>query len=140
MFDFKFDWDNSMNVGIDLIDEQHRELFRIAREIEQLVITKCIDVEFQKLLDIVCELREYVSYHFYHEEQIMTQYQYSNFASHKKLHDNFTDSIIDINLKKLKQNPYKELVFLKDLLQNWVFSHILIEDKKMADEINGRMK
>lgn len=35
MFDFKFDWDESISVGVEEIDEQHKELFKIARDINR---------------------------------------------------------------------------------------------------------
>ena len=64
MFDFKFDWSAEMELGIPILDEQHKEIFRIARNIEQLLIQNCENVKPRDLVNIVCELREFVSYHF----------------------------------------------------------------------------
>jgi hemerythrin len=42
---------------------------------------------------------------------------------------------MDINLSEIEENPYEELKKIKDDLQDWIFHHMMIEDKKMAEEI-----
>lgn len=37
MFDFKFDWCKEMEIGVPIVDAQHQELFRIGRDLEQLI-------------------------------------------------------------------------------------------------------
>ena len=135
MFDFNFNWKPEMEVGIPIIDEQHKELFRIARSIEQLLITKCIGVDTRLLLDIVCELREYVSYNDYVERSLMIEWQYSDILNHVKQHDEFCKKIIAIDCKVLGDAPYEVLVNVKEIIQDWVFAHILIEDKKLCKEL-----
>lgn len=58
MFDFVFDWRDDLSVGIDSIDEQHKGLFKIGRDMEQLLQRQCIGVTDKQLLDIVCALRD----------------------------------------------------------------------------------
>ena len=58
MFDFKFNWDPQIETGIAEIDDQHKVLFRIGRDIEQLLQYRCIGVTEKQLLDIICELRD----------------------------------------------------------------------------------
>ena len=60
LFDFKFDWDDSLNVGIPEIDTQHQEFFRIGRSIEQLILTGCKNITEKELLELLCE---YVQIH-----------------------------------------------------------------------------
>ena len=76
--DFKFDWSNKMEIGIRKIDEQHQVFFRIGRDVEQLLLHNGVNVEKKQVVDLICELREFTSYHFYFEESIMERYQYSN--------------------------------------------------------------
>ncbi|MBQ9766329.1 MAG: hemerythrin family protein [Lachnospiraceae bacterium] len=138
MFDFNFNWKPEMEVGVSIIDEQHKELFRIARNIEQLVITKCIGVQSKLLLDIVCDLREYVSYNNYVEATFMTEWNYSGKEEHIRQHDEFCKKIIGIDCKRLGQSPYKVLCEIKETIQDWVFAHILMEDKKMCQELKQK--
>ncbi|WP_346871030.1 hemerythrin family protein [Clostridium sp. UBA5119] len=135
MFDFKFDWQDDLNTNIERIDEQHKELFKIARKIEQLLITKCATVDSKILLDIICELREYISYSFYEEEKIMKEANYFNYEEHIKSHEELKKVIMNIELSVLKERPCEELKKIKDSVQDWIFQHMMIEDKAMAEEI-----
>lgn len=135
MFNFNFDWSKEMETNISVIDSQHREFFRIGRNIEQLLIAKCINVSEKELLDIVCELREYVSYHFYEEEIIMREANYSKTEEHVKKHDVMKEKIRNIDCPALAANPYEELKKLRDLILDWVFEHMLNDDMDIAREL-----
>lgn len=135
MFDFKFDWQEDLNTNINNVDEQHKELFRIARDIEQLLLTGCSTVETKRILDIICNLREYATYHFYEEEKIMRKAGYSNYEEHIKAHNEFKKEIIDIQLLTVELKPQEELKKIKDAVQDWIFQHMMIEDLSMAEEV-----
>ncbi len=140
MFDFNFDWRPDMETKIDILDQQHMQLFRIGRDIEQILRVKCIGVTEVQLLGIVCELRDYAAYHSYQEEKLMKEAGYSGFEEHKKMHQRFNDDIESISLPKLKADPEAQLKVIKNKIQEWVFEHMLIEDMKMAEEINNHQK
>ena len=125
--DFKFNWDSSIEIGIPNIDAQHKELFRIGRSIEQLIITNYAGTDDEQLLDIICEVRNYITYHFYEEEMFMKNINYANFVSHKNYHDLFKIKINSIDCTNLKNS----LEYLKELLTTWFFEHILIEDHNL---------
>ena len=76
MFDFKFDWASNMETGYSDIDTQHKQLFKIGRDLEQLIRIQCIGVTDKQLLDVVCELRDFTGYHFYEEESMMQEMNY----------------------------------------------------------------
>ena len=124
--DFKFNWDASLEIGHSLFDAQHKELFRIGRDIEQLLLTNSVTLSPDQLLNIICELRTYVTYHFYEEEKIMLEINYPYFSAHKHAHDVFTNQIKALNFDA--DNLYDSAKTIKELLQTWVFEHILIED------------
>ena len=140
MFDFKFDWDSSINTGIDFIDSQHKELFRIGRDIEQLLIARCIGVKDETLLQIVCELRDYVAYHFYHEERLMEMYNFEGIEEHKKEHKMFTEIIMSIDCPKLGEQPFDELKKIKDIITQIVFNHMIKMDQVMGEELVRKMQ
>lgn len=132
MFDFKFDWCKEMEGGVKIIDEQHQELFRIGRDMEQLIMNGCRNASTERLLDIVCELRDYVAYHFYTEEDLMIKHEYSSYTVHKKAHEEFKSKILIIDLPALGKQPQKILPGLKDDLQEFVFSHVMVEDQNLC--------
>ena len=140
MFDFNFDWRPDMETKIEVLDQQHMQLFRIGRDIEQMLRVRCMGVTEIQLLGIVCELRDYAAYHSYQEEKIMKEAGYSGYEEHKKMHAVFSSDIEKINMPKLKENPEEELKLIKNKIQEWVFEHMLIEDMKMAEEIRNHLK
>lgn len=132
MFDFKFDWVKSMETGVEEVDTQHKQLFRIGRDIEQLLRIQCIGVTDKRLLDIVCALRDYTGYHFYIEERMMEDMCYPRITEHKKFHKRCSDFIMELDLPKLKAEPVEQLEKIRDEVQAWIMNHVLSEDCNMT--------
>lgn len=128
MFDFKFDWKPDMCIGIEELDLQHQQLFQIARNVEQLVQNNCIGVSDRQILDIVCNLREFSSYHFYKEEEMMGEMQYENYSAHKAEHEEMTKKIMGVDLNAFRSEPLKWMKWARDEIQSYIFSHMLGED------------
>ncbi len=131
MFDFKFDWAPNMETGYGDIDTQHKQLFKIGRDLEQLIRIQCIGVTDKQLLDIVCELRDYTGYHFYEEERMMQEMNYPRINTHKKFHKKCSDYVMKLDLPKIKAEPMKQLKLIKDEVQSWIMTHVLSEDRDM---------
>lgn len=127
LFDFKFDWDDSLNVGIPEIDTQHQEFFRIGRSIEQLILTGCKNITEKELLELLCEIRQYVTYHFYTEEEMLRERQ-EVLEKHKVKHEFLKKKINAVDCNKLVEEPVEALKELKNVLQEWFFEHMLMED------------
>lgn len=125
MFDFKFDWDPSLETGHTQIDAQHKELFSIGREIEQLLLTNCVGATDKYLLALLCKLRDYITYHFYFEEQLLKDIGNIDYASHVQAHQNFTSKINTIDCISLCKNPTQALSDIKNMIQQWVFDHVI---------------
>ncbi|MBO5241744.1 MAG: hemerythrin domain-containing protein [Lachnospiraceae bacterium] len=132
MFDFKFDWDRTMETGLADVDTQHKQLFKIGRDLEQLLRIQCIGVTDKQLLDIVCELRDFTAYHFYVEERMMDEMSYPRITEHKKYHKRCSDFITGLDLPKIKAQPMEELKKIRDEVQEWIMNHVLSEDCKMT--------
>jgi len=133
MFDFKFDWASNMETGNSAIDTQHKQLFKIGRDLEQLIRIQCIGVTDKQLLDIVCELRDFTGYHFYEEESLMQEMNYPRINNHKKFHKKCSDYVMKLDLPKIKEEPVKQLSLIKDEVQSWIMTHVLSEDRDMIN-------
>lgn len=131
MFDFKFDWAPDMETGYSDIDTQHKQLFKIGRDLEQLIRIQCIGVTDKQLLDIVCELRDFTGYHFYEEERMMQEMSYFRMNAHKKFHKKCSDYVMKLDLPKIKEEPMMQLKLIKDEVQDWIMTHVLSEDRDM---------
>lgn len=140
MFDMKLDWRPDMATGIDMIDNQHKQILRIGRDIEQLLQRNCINATQQELLKIVCEIRDFSGYHFYAEESLMEECSYSDIKNHKKLHQEIVKKITSFDLTLLKKDPEGTLKIVRDEIQDEVFNHMLVEDQRFAKEYLAYMR
>ena len=132
MIDFKFNWDPRLELGIAHIDTQHQELFKIGRSIEQWLLIQCVGATSEDLLNILYELRDFVTYHFFTEEEYMRSIAYPDLEAHHKDHQSFKKYINKIDYEALCASPQKELIKLRDKLVDWIFNHQVQYDRQFA--------
>lgn len=125
-------WSSAFATGIELIDEQHKELFRIFRDLDQMILTECKQYEYKAFVDLTCEIRDYMTYHFYTEEKFMKEIAYPEIESHKKGHEAFIKEINKINYIELEKNPLKIMKHLRGHVELWIMQHMLLEDIKIG--------
>lgn len=73
-------WEDDYSVGNERIDEEHKKLFLIAKE-----IYNCNN-EHERILDIIKELIKYTKFHFLNEENFMKTLNYEFLEEHQKIH------------------------------------------------------
>lgn len=132
MFAFNFNWSPDFETGIEEIDLQHKQYFKIGRDIEQLLQYKCIGVTDKQLIRIVGELIDFIAYHNYQEESLMRTHNYSDLDKHMAAHKDFSDKVSKFNLSIIKKDPEGELKKLRTDMQDFFLNHILNEDMKMT--------
>lgn len=134
-------WENRFNTGYKRVDDQHKELVNILNKLYILVMSKDIskeDIE-EELNNILKETVDYVAYHFSTEEAIMKAIDYSKFKQHVVKHRNFTNKVLEEvnNYKNGKEIDIKGFtLFLRD----WLFNHILVEDKVFISEVKSTLE
>jgi hemerythrin-like metal-binding protein len=125
-----------LELEINDIDNQHRELIYILQQTNDLQHTS----ESRKniyLPIIIQKLFYYSQYHFSYEEEHMSKNIYPSIQEQKDLHKTFIPKIIEFaeEYKKGSITVSDEIIlFLKD----WTISHILTEDKKYKDFLEGK--
>jgi hemerythrin len=83
-------WTEDLSVGVDEIDEQHRELFRRAGKLLE-GLKKGEPEEIGGLIDF---LHEYAVEHFGAEEEHMRNKRYPGYVRHKAEHDRFISDLL----------------------------------------------
>jgi hemerythrin len=126
MQDDIIEWDNRYAVGIEQIDEQHRELLKMANNL-------CIGSREAgaSIHNVVSFLR----YHFLTEEELLENIKYPDIIAHKQQHSNLLKEIFD----KLEQPEADRQPVLSNLtrhLRNRIITHITLIDKKYATYIH----
>lgn len=117
--------------GIELVDAEHRELFRIVDKANQLVKNFDSLSGYDSILQILNELKEYTKEHFADEEEYMEGIQYEGLSAQKRAHEAFVDKLENISLDQIDANPQENLQELLEFLLGWLINHILYTDKKI---------
>ncbi len=131
-----FDWKKEYSINIKVIDNEHRKLFEIGQSIYDLAMNKHYVDYYDRILDLVDELKEYTVYHFSDEERVMRLYDYPDFDNHKKIHEEFVEKIENVNLNTVDDDQQKAILKLMDFVYVWIDEHILGQDLKIKDYFN----
>jgi hemerythrin len=114
------------SIGISSIDEQHEELRHSIDE-----IYKSMSFGKSLLLPILDSYINQIIQHFSTEERLMKQYDYPEFALHKKEHSNFLFQVSDLE-ERFKENKVKISAIIKYLAE-WLLNHIVQHDMPMGE-------
>ncbi|MGN0152930.1 MAG: bacteriohemerythrin [Lachnospiraceae bacterium] len=117
--------------GIEMIDKEHQELFRIIEKANMLVKSWTTGDKYDDIMEILGELKEYTKYHFSDEEEYMAAIHYEGLEAQKRAHEAFVDKIENILVEEIDENPQEYLERLMEFLLGWLINHILHTDKKI---------
>lgn len=90
-----YTWTEELEVGIETIDSQHREMFRAFNSLlrEPGRPDSVVPGEIPWMIGF---LEDYVVNHFGMEELYMRRYNYPGYAEHKNEHNRFIDKFYDL--------------------------------------------
>lgn len=123
-------WKDSYRIGVDRIDEQHIELFRMTEELVTAVKNGATVETYQKILEF---LKDYVIYHFRDEEAYQASIGYSGLEAHQKEHRQFTQTVQNYE-KRLTESGF-DVKIIKDLagtVTAWLIYHVVDTDQKIV--------
>ncbi len=115
-------WNSEFSVGVEAIDNQHKELFRMLNCL--LGAIDCGD-EKQKLERVLEEMVNYVDYHFKSEEKFLVKLP--NFTPHRLEHWEFVKKTMNYQKRYSKDEEITaQEIFI--FLLNWLKTHIVDTD------------
>lgn len=130
-----FVWTESMNIGIPVIDGQHRLLMELINRLYLSVVRRESQTATSQILD---ELIDYTRVHFTLEEQLLEEvgYEATDLEQHRQVHRHFVERIEQAAERHLGEG--KSVSFeLISLLKHWLKEHILITDRRYADALRA---
>ena len=122
-------WKEDYEIGVKHIDEQHEKLFEIADRAYRLLTNELITDKYDKIMEILEELKEYTVFHFKSEEEYMLSIGYKKFFSHKVEHENFIKEINNLDLNEVDLNQNESVKGILEFVVDWIDNHILNQDK-----------
>lgn len=117
--------------GIEMIDREHKTLFGIVERADQLIKSFDASSGYDKITEILDELKDYTKEHFSDEEEYMESIHYEGLSAQKRAHEAFIDKLENINLNEVDDDPEEYLQQLLEFLLGWLINHILYTDKKI---------
>ena len=124
--------------GIELIDSEHRRLFEIIKEANELIHAEFLHDKYDEILRILNELRNYTETHFNDEEEFMEKINYPELEAQRKAHSAFIEKLVNINFAEFDEidnNQQNYLLELINYLLNWLSNHILGSDLKIGEYV-----
>jgi hemerythrin len=131
----KLRWTPDLSVGLEEIDEQHRELFRRAAQVLEGIHRG----EPEELGALVDFLHQYAVVHFGAEEASMRAARYPGYLRHKAEHDRFISDLLALSEDhdRLGGGAFMS-VRASHWLTEWLRSHVSGTDAELGRYLVGR--
>lgn len=130
-------WKPKFELGIPVIDAQHRTLVELCNSFYQELIHSKADWKIsweRSLKNTLHKCVDYAKTHLRDEEILMAACGYPDFARHKQQHSIFIKEILDTteNFKEATiGTAFKYVKFLYD----WILSHIAHDDRQYVKHV-----
>lgn len=124
-------WDSSLSIGINGIDNQHKDLFNC---IEQLLTSIENDQSNDEVIKTLNFLEEYVVKHFNEEEEIQIKTNYPLLDMQHIQHENFKSELKEFR-RVFSTHGISTILALNihQSLVDWFRNHIMTLDKDLGD-------
>jgi len=122
-------WHDSFDVGVKIVDLQHRELFSL---INKLIVQTESNQQKKIVGNVLDDLLEYAVCHFKTEEKLFKMHP--GYKNHQFLHQGFTEKISGfISAFKAGNTDFKPAIV--GFLVDWIKKHVLDTDKTFFQEL-----
>ena len=123
-------WDDSYLVGVSRIDEEHKQLFITVNSLIDAIENGAGKEDLKKVLEF---LIQYTVSHFNDEEEVQRKSGYPNFENHRKIHEKFKKTALELAAEAEKNGSSEALVKeVKRKIGDWLVTHVTGEDAKIG--------
>lgn len=123
-------WDESLSIGVTLVDEQHKALIQRLNRVSAAVEVREGPTEIIRTLGF---LTEYTDYHFATEEKHMAATQYPGLSLQEQKHQEFRDTLAGLRQDFEEEGSTQGLAeSVNTLLWNWLVKHICDVDQQFG--------
>jgi hemerythrin len=118
-------------MGVKLIDDQHKGLIDFINDIFNHASGNERDERAYFAL-VIQQAVQYIKEHFQAEEKLMLGTKFPGYVEHKKVHDEFTLTVVK-SVKDFEAGKRLVLEKFAYFLKDWVLTHIAVMDRQYAD-------
>lgn len=130
----QFEWNENFNIGVEIIDKEHKRLFKIINKLFALR-------EENETSQWACQegikfFKKHALNHFADEEAYMASIDYEWLEQHKFLHDGFRKYTLPALERELEQAEYSPdaVEHFLGVCAGWLVGHTLTEDQAITRE------
>ncbi|MEJ6949830.1 bacteriohemerythrin [Natronospora cellulosivora (SeqCode)] len=130
-------WKDNYNIGVKIVDQQHKELFNRLNSFLKVVRSEeKLEDKLEEINKTLGFMEEYVVVHFESEEKVQKKYNYPDYEKHHEIHENFKREINEFK-EKFNEDQYNEILIMEfsGKLLTWLISHVTGEDQILADYV-----
>jgi hemerythrin-like metal-binding protein len=124
------EWDKKLEIGIDLIDQQHRSLVQLLN-CTYTALDQEVAASSQVIKELFKELMDYAVHHFESEERFMRENNYEELRSHAIEHVIFKEKVKSLISQWIRQGNQEAAVAISDFLKFWIIDHVRNIDSKL---------
>jgi hemerythrin len=123
-------WNESLESGVQVIDEQHKQLFTAVNAFQQAHSSGQGQERIRGTLDF---LVNYTVEHFRDEEALQVQYDFPDYMRHRQQHSDFTKTVVAL-MERFNQEGANDALMLEmyETIGNWLLHHIQSDDFVVA--------
>ena len=126
-------WKPEYNLGIPIVDEQHRGIVSTINSLYYAMQNKHGDEMLRPAIEMVTD---YTRIHFEIEEDFLKKCGYPDLESHQELHKELTHAISAVGRKSLWDKDPNEFL---DFLKTWWIDHICKKDSVFRDYLKVQL-
>jgi len=138
--ELKMMWKEKYKIGVDLIDQQHEELFRRVSEFTRIIRSEeNWDARIDKVKETMAFMKDYVVDHFNEEEAYQAKINYPELEAHKKAHASFKEGIENY-VKIFEEEGFNEdrIQEFGGKLMTWLIMHVAGMDQKIGEYVKSK--
>ena len=127
-------WEDEYNIGVDIIDKEHKRLFKIINKLFAFS-------EEEKKGQWACQegikfFKEHAMKHFGDEEHYMESINYRNLQRHRQIHEDFRKNTLPALEEELERTDYspESVDHFLGVCTGWLIGHTLTEDQAIVGD------
>jgi hemerythrin len=124
----RLEWSVEYEVGYDELDEQHRQIVRLANRVCQP------DAHVVNIVAAIVDLMVYASTHFFTEESVMADALYPRLEEHRAAHRCFEAAMM--RFTEQAATGTADIDELRHYTLEWVTNHLDSEDRDLHAFLN----
>lgn len=127
-------WKAKYEIGVEKIDNEHKVFLSLIHDFDEQAKK---NPNIKLLVNRAKEFKMYAEFHFFSEENLMSECNYSELPEHRQMHQKLVNDLTSL-IAKLEVESVKPSEFSIFVLE-WFVGHTTQEDLRIAKFINKNL-